>query len=71
MNRKKILVYGIIPIGSALVMVLMYFSGVELLRNIIAPYIPNIYPNSTREFGLLENLQNATLIAVLVIAVSG
>lgn len=65
------LVYGIIPIGSALVMVLMYFSGVELLRNIIAPYIPNIHPNSTREFGLLENLQNATLIAVLVIAVSG
>lgn len=71
MNRKKILIYGIIPIGSAITMVLMYFSGIDFLVTLIAPNIPNLYPNSSREFGLLENLQNVLLLGMLAITVIG
>ena len=42
----------------------MYFSGVPQLRSIVAPAY-------SREFGLLENTQNAILLAVVFMAVCG
>ena len=49
-------------------MVLMYFSGVHALQQIISPRIDGMYVNSQREFGLLENMQNVLLIAIVIIA---
>lgn len=49
-------------------MVLMYFSGVPLLHQIIAPSIKGMYGNSQREFGLLENLQNLILLTMVFVA---
>ena len=71
MNRQKLIAYGAIPIGTTLLMIGMQFSGIDLLRNIIAPSIDGIYSNSQRELGLLENLQNVVLIAVIIICVIG
>lgn len=71
MYKQKILLYGVIPIGSTLVMIGMYFSGIPILRDIIAPNIPDIYANSQRELGLLENLQNVVLICMFIITAMG
>jgi len=45
-------------------MVYMYFSGIEWMQSLVAPV-------KHREFGLLENLQNVILIAVVFVAVQG
>lgn len=70
-NRQKLIAYGAIPIGTTLLMIDMQFSGIDLLRNIIAPSIDGIYANSQRELGLLENLQNIVLLAMIIICVMG
>ncbi|MFP6581872.1 MAG: hypothetical protein VCD00_04880 [Candidatus Hydrogenedentota bacterium] len=70
-NRQKLIWYIAVPIISTLVMVLMYFSGIPVLRQIITPTIEGIYGNSQREFGLLENLQNVLLLAMVVFAIRG
>ncbi|MFP6582249.1 MAG: hypothetical protein VCD00_06805 [Candidatus Hydrogenedentota bacterium] len=69
--RRKRIWYIAVPILSALVMVLMYFSGIPVLRQIITPTIEGIYGNSQREFGLLENLQNVLLLTMVIFAIRG
>ena len=43
----------------------LYFSGVHSLQQIVAPTISGLSPNSWREFGLLEMLQNICLLSVI------
>ena len=68
MNLRKILVYFVVPFGVTLALIAMYFSGVETLQRIVSPRIISMNPNAGREFGLLENLQNVILLAMVVIA---
>lgn len=65
MDKKRITWYIVVPLSSALVMVLMYFSGIDALRQIVSPVMKGVFPDSQREFGLLENLQNLLLLITL------
>ena len=71
MARKKIIIYFIAPLAVSLVLIGMYFSGVQSLQRIITPHMPDLHPNSAREFGLLENLQNVLLLAMCAMAFMG
>lgn len=71
MARKKIIIYFIAPLAVSLILIGMYFSGVETLQRIITPHMPDLHPNSAREFGLLENLQNVLLLAMCAMAFMG
>lgn len=71
MSAKKTVVYFVIPLGVTLMLVAMYFSGVPALQKIVTPRISGMSPNTAREFGLLENLQNVVLLAMLVMMVMG
>jgi hypothetical protein len=71
MYFKYVIIYGVIPgfVGSALI--IMYYSGIKLFQEIVAPTIYNFSAGSWREFGLLENLQNLFLIAIIGMAIFG
>lgn len=56
--------YWLIPSALVSLMIAMYFSGNAALQQFVAPY-------PRREFGILENLQNVVLIAIIVIAIMG
>ena len=61
---KKLLVYLIVPSVISLIFVWGYFSGELRIQELVAPRI-------NREYGLLENLQNLILLAVIALAVYG
>ena len=71
MSWKKLLVYFVAPLTVTLTLVVMYFSGVETLQQIVAPRIRGLSPTSSREFGLLENVQNLILLAMIAVCVWG
>ena len=71
MNRTKLIQYGAIPLGVSLVLLWMYFSGIEVLQHIVLPQFERNYGSSERELGLLENLQNVVLLVMLVICFMG
>lgn len=62
MNLRNHLLYWLLPTVVILVLLGMYFSNVPWLMEILAPQV-------NRELGLLENLQNAVLIAIIVMMV--
>lgn len=68
---KKVTIYFLIPTGVTTVLIAMYFSGSEMLQHVVSPYMPKMNPSSGREFGLLENLQNLILLAMIVMAIVG
>jgi len=70
-NLKKLLLYFCIPLLVTLPLVGMYFSGIRVLQFIVSPYHTGMNPSSSREFGLLENIQNIVLIAIIIIAFTG
>lgn len=65
MNWRKVTIYFFGPLALVLPMVLMYFSGIEILQLIISPRIEGLYPNSNRELGLLESTQNVVLLFII------
>ena len=65
---QNLILYGGIPAAVSLVLIGFYFSGVALLQHIVSPNLDLPNPDAPREFGLLENLQNLYLIAMVVIA---
>lgn len=67
MNFKKILVYFVIPMTVSLTLIGMYFSGNNTLQEIVSPRMPGYNPDTWREFGLLENLQNLVLLAMFIV----
>ena len=71
MAKKKIAVYVIIPLILNLVLILAYFSGVPWLQRLVSPTVFGMHPDTGRELGLLENLQNGLLLAILVILAFG
>lgn len=71
MARKKFIIYFVAPLTVSLILIGMYFSGVESLQRIITPHMQNLHPNSAREFGLLENLQNVLLLSMCAMGFMG
>ncbi|MHC4938497.1 MAG: hypothetical protein ACYTHK_05975 [Planctomycetota bacterium] len=60
-TRVRVLLYGVLPLLLVGGMVLGYHSP---LRGLIAP-------DSDKEFGLLENLQNLMLIGIVAVGIAG
>jgi len=71
MSRTRLFIYFFLPLALSLLCVGFYFSGIPTLQWIIAPDIAGVHPNSKREFGLLENLQNLTILLVILFSVRG
>ena len=68
MSKRNLIVYLIVPAAINLVLIGAYFSGVSWLQTIVSPVLPGMNPDTGREFGLLENLQNVLLISIVVVA---
>jgi len=62
--RTRLVLYGAVPFVTVGGLMIAYYCGVDVLRRVVAP-------GSGKEFGLLENLQNAVLIAIAAVAVLG
>ena len=60
-TRTRLLLYGVLPLLLVGGMVLGYHS----------PLRPLVAPDANKEFGLLENLQNAMLIGIALVAAAG
>ena len=69
--KKELTIFVIIPLLINGLFLGLYFSGVGGLQQVVAPTINWLPQNSWREFGLLEQLQNLLLLAVLTILVLG
>jgi hypothetical protein len=67
---KRWTVYVIVPVAVSLALIGMYFSGIVQLQHVVSPIIWGMHPDSSREFGLLENLQNLCLLVILVTCVA-
>lgn len=68
-SRRQFFWYFAVPMSLTGVLMAMYFSGVRTLETIVsAPYFDAVPLNSRREFGLLETIQHAILLAATVIA---
>ena len=67
----SILIFFAIPLTISLSLIVSYFSEIPWLQEIISPDIEGINPDSNREFGLLENLQNLYLIIIIFILAFG
>ena len=65
---RKLAIYLVVPTVVGLALILAYFSGVSWLQALVSPRIVGMHPNSSREFGLLENLQNLCVLAILIVA---
>jgi hypothetical protein len=64
---QNLVVYGAVPAVVSLLLIGGYFSGVPLLQHIVSPNLDLPNPDAAREFGLLENLQNVYLLAIIAI----
>lgn len=67
----KFLVYCLLPLAVGALLTGMYFSGNIVLQRLVSPALPPLAPDSWREFGLLENLQNFLLLAITCVALAG
>lgn len=67
MKIKKIILFVGIPIFINLLLIGLYFSGIESAQQLVAPTISWLQSNSWREFGILEQLQNIYLLAIIII----
>lgn len=71
MNVRKFLVYFIMPVVLTGVLILMYFSGVEVLQQIIAPTFRGINPDTAREMGLLETIEHLLIFGIITVPLIG
>lgn len=69
--RTRILLYGAVPLVLVGGMAVAYYHGPDALRRLVSPEHLAVHPDSQREFGLLESLQNAALLALAVVAAIG
>ncbi len=62
MSISKHFIYWVLPALIVVTLMAMYFSGIDPLRQVVAPRI-------NREFGLLENIQHLMLLWIVIIGV--
>lgn len=68
-SKSQFVWYFVAPMALSGVLIAMYFSGNRLLETLVsAPYFDAVPPNSRREFGLLETIQHAILLAASAVA---
>ena len=67
-TMRKLVIYLVVPAAVSLALILAYFSGASWLQSLVSPRIAGMHPDSSREFGLLENLQNLYLLGIVVVA---
>jgi hypothetical protein len=65
--KKEITLFILIPIVINALSLGLYYSGVYSLQQIIAPQIPGLLQMSYREFGLVEQMQNIFLLAIIIL----
>lgn len=65
--KKEITLFILIPLVMNALSLGLYYSGVESLQQIVAPRISGVLPMSYREFGLVEQLQNIFLLAIIIL----
>ena len=61
-DRTRLFLYGIGPAAVGVGMLALYFSGVPWLQNLASP-------SHQREFGLVENIQNITVISMIILCI--
>lgn len=66
-ERHRLLAHLLLPAALSLALMGLYFSGSTALQAVVAPTIEGLHPFSWREFGALEMLQNAVLLAIIVL----
>ena len=59
-DKRRIQLYAVAPLSFTLVLIALYFSGVDILQTITSPA-------SQREFGLIENVQNLLLLTAALL----
>ncbi len=67
MSNQKLLLFIALPICLNLAFIGFYFSGNQFLQYLIAPQFDWLHHRSWREFGLLEQLQNAYLLIIFIL----
>lgn len=70
-TRTKWLIYGVVPFAISAALQAMYFSGNLVLQRLACPKLPPLSPDSYREFGLVENVQNLLLLGILATVLAG
>ncbi len=65
--KKEITLFILIPIAINALSLGLYYSGVYGLQQIVAPEVTRLLPMSYREFGLVEQLQNIFLLAIVIL----
>lgn len=71
LDSRKLLVYFFLPCGMMALLLAMYVSGNRTLESIISmPYMEGIPHRPSREYGLVENLQNVFLAITFMLALS-
>lgn len=67
----NLVVFFIFPMTVSAMLITMYFSGIDILQQIVSPMRRENLAVAMREFGLLENLQNLYLLIIIVISCYG
>lgn len=61
----NLIIFFVFPMSLSVILIGMYFSGVDALQQIVSPRQRADVTVAMREFGLLENLQNFYLLAIV------
>lgn len=70
-RQRALIVYVLVPVALGTLLLGLYFSRVPALQRLVSPKLPPLAENTWREYGVLENLQNALLLVMVVLAVRG
>ena len=57
-----------LPTALSLLMLGLYFSGIESLQSVVAPTLPGLHKFTWREFGALEQMQHLMLLAMVALS---
>jgi len=67
MENKNLLRFVVIPVCLNLLFIGLYFSGNQFAQHLAAPQFDWLHHRSWREFGLLEQTQNAFLLIIVLL----
>ncbi len=67
MKKNNIILFVGIPIFTNLLLLGLYFSGIKYAQQLVVPTIDWLPYKSWREFGIVEQLQNIYLLAIIII----
>lgn len=68
-SRHRVTAYILAPLAVSALMMGMYFSGSVPLQQLVAPTIEGMSSFTWREFGVLEMLQNALLLYIVILLI--